>query len=263
MHAGRAGHRLDDHRGDVRRVVQRDQLEQIVGELGALGRHAALEAAELGVRQVIGLERLAVDLAVADDAADRDAAEVDAVVALLAADEPGLGALALEPPVRARHLERGVGGLGARAAEEHVIEAGRRQGLQPVGELERRGVAELERRRVVERRGLALDRLDDLAAAVAQARAPQARQPVEDLAAAIVGVVRALGGDDHARVLLELAIAGEGHPVGVEPGSVGISTTSATTTRPGGPPPAATRCSSLESCRVSEEYSPLPRSAMR
>ena len=34
--ADRAGHRLDDHRGDGRRVVQRHQPLQRVGELGAV-----------------------------------------------------------------------------------------------------------------------------------------------------------------------------------------------------------------------------------
>ena len=108
--------------------------------------------------------RLAERLAVADDAADRDAAEVDAVIALLAADQARLRALALRAPVRARHLERRVGGLGARAGEEHVVEAGGRELLDLVRELERQRVAELERRRVVERRDLLLHGLGDLAA---------------------------------------------------------------------------------------------------
>ncbi|MEE7594153.1 aminotransferase class III-fold pyridoxal phosphate-dependent enzyme, partial [Escherichia coli] len=50
QYAGGAGHRLDDHRGDVRGVVQFDQLEQFVGQLDAAGlghpageRHAWLQ----------------------------------------------------------------------------------------------------------------------------------------------------------------------------------------------------------------------------
>ena len=81
-------------------------------------------------------------------------------------------------------------------------------------------VAVLERRRVVERGDLLADRLDDLAPSVAEPAAPQPRQAVEDLLAVGVGVVRALGGDDHARVRLELAVAGERHPVRVEPGRI-------------------------------------------
>ena len=41
QHAGGAGHRLDDHRGDGRGVVQRDEALEIVGELGAVLRLAA------------------------------------------------------------------------------------------------------------------------------------------------------------------------------------------------------------------------------
>ena len=42
QHAGRAGHRLDDDRGDGRGVVQRDDALELVGELGAvLGLAAA------------------------------------------------------------------------------------------------------------------------------------------------------------------------------------------------------------------------------
>ena len=56
-------------------------------------RHAARERfglvaqRELRVRQVIGVDRQAERLAIAGDAADGDAAEVDAVIALLATDQ--------------------------------------------------------------------------------------------------------------------------------------------------------------------------------
>ena len=222
-HAARACHRLDDQRRDIRGIVERDQLEQIVGELRAGLGHAACERGrlvrerELGVADVIGFDRLAEHLAVRDDATDGDAAEVNAVVALLAADEPGLRALTLRAPVRARHLERRVRGFRARANEEHVIESGRRELLDLVRERERARMTELERGRVVERCDLLLHGLDDLLVAVAEAAAPQAREPVEDLLALGVGVVRALATDDHARAVLELAIAGVRHPVRIEP----------------------------------------------
>ncbi len=97
------------------------------------------------------------------------------MIALLAADQAGLRALPFRAPVRARDLERRVGGLGTRAAEEHVVEARRRELLDLVRELERVRVPELERGRVVEIRDGLLDRLDDLAPAVAEAAAPQPR----------------------------------------------------------------------------------------
>ena len=221
--ARRARERLDDHRRDVRRVVQRDQVEQAIGQLGAVFRHAARERVlrELRVRQEIGVDALAEQLAVRPDAADRDAAEVHAVVALLAADQARLGALALRAPVRARQLQRRIGRFRARTREEHVVEAGRRQVLDLVRELERLRVAVLERRRVVELRDLAAHRFGDLGAAVAEARAPEARQAVVDLAAFGIRVIRALGRHDHARIGLELSVGGERHPVRVEPRGIG------------------------------------------
>lgn len=222
-HARRTGERLDDHGRDVRCVVQRDQVEQAVGQLGAVLGHPARELVfgELRVRQEVGVEALAEQLAVRPDPADRDTAEVHAVITLLAADQARLRALALRAPVRAGQLQRGVGRFRARPREEHVVEAGRRQFLDLVGELERFRMAELERRRVVELRDLAAHGFDDFRAAVAEARAPEARQAVEDLAAFGVRVIRALARHDHARVGLELAVGRERHPVRVEPRGVG------------------------------------------
>ena len=63
----------------------------------------------MGVRHVIDAgEQAAEQLAVGDDAADRDAAEADAVIAALAADQPLPGALAPGAVVGQRDLQRGV-----------------------------------------------------------------------------------------------------------------------------------------------------------
>ena len=109
--ASRAGHRLDDDGGDVGRVMQADDVQQLVSQVGALLGHATHKAAVggLGVGQVVGLDALTKELAVGHQPAHRDAAEVDAVVALDAADEPGLAGLALVAPVSACHLQRSVG----------------------------------------------------------------------------------------------------------------------------------------------------------
>ena len=95
--------------------MQGNQFEQIVCQLGPCGWHAPAKRPRggLGVGQVVGLNALAERLAVAQNAADRDATKVDTVVALFAADQPGLGALALGTPVGAGHFERGVGRLRA------------------------------------------------------------------------------------------------------------------------------------------------------
>src|SRR5688572_28471274 len=88
-------------------------------------------------------------LLVRGDAADRHAAEVDAVVAALAADQAVAPRLAARALVGERDLERGVGGLGARVAEENAREPRRRDAREPLGELERGRVAHLERRREI------------------------------------------------------------------------------------------------------------------
>ena len=216
------GHRsgaLDDHGSDVAGVVQRNHFEQAVGQLLARGRHALVErtCGRLGVGQVVSLHALAKQLAVGHDAAHRDAAKVHAVVALFAADQARLGALALGAPVGAGHLQRRVGRLGARAGEEHIVQPCGRQFLHAVGQLERQRVAKLEGGGVIELHRLLADGLGDLAAAMAQARAPQARETVENFAAFGVGVVGTAALHDHARVGLELAVGGVGHPVRVQP----------------------------------------------
>ena len=99
QHAGRAGHRLDDDGGDGRGVVQRDDALQLVGELRAMLRLAAREGVlgrQVRVRHVVDAgQQRAEHLAVGDDAADRDAAEIDAVIAALAADQAEARAVAL------------------------------------------------------------------------------------------------------------------------------------------------------------------------
>ena len=44
QHAGRARHRLDDHRRDGRGIVQRDDALQVVGEMGAHSRSPLVKA---------------------------------------------------------------------------------------------------------------------------------------------------------------------------------------------------------------------------
>src|SRR4029079_6900669 len=84
--------------------------------------------AVVGVRQVVDArQHRAERLAVVAKPADRHAAEADAVIAALAADEARALALALRHPVGERDLERGVGGFRSGVAEEHAVEVGGRQ----------------------------------------------------------------------------------------------------------------------------------------
>ena len=156
--------------------MQRNQAQQVVGQLGALVGHAAREgvAGELRVRQVVSRNALAKHLAVGHNAADRDAAKVNAVVTLFAPDHDGFAGLTLDAPVGPGDFERGVGRLGARAGEKHVVEPGGREFFQLVGQRKRQRVAVLEGGRIVQRRHLFRHRLGDFFAPVAEAAAPQA-----------------------------------------------------------------------------------------
>src|SRR5580700_7988575 len=92
----------------------------------ALGEGLVLAA--IGRRQMIDAgQQRAEMLAVTDDAADRNAAEADAVIAALAADQPGARGLPAHIMISERDLERGVDRLGAGIAEEHAVEIVRRQ----------------------------------------------------------------------------------------------------------------------------------------
>ena len=182
-HAGGTRKRLDDHRSNVAGIVQVDDVEQVVGQRRALparaiglGRgHAFEERAHrgLGVRQVVGFHALAKQLAVAHNAAHRNAAKVHAVVTLDATNEAGFLAHALGAPVGAGHFQRRVGRLGARAREENMAQPRRHAFHHLVGQLERQRVAKLECGRVVQRAHLLRHGSGDFFAPVAQARAPQ------------------------------------------------------------------------------------------
>jgi hypothetical protein len=103
-----------------------------------------------------GQER-AEEFAVVDDAADGDAAEADAVIAALAADQPGARALAAHIVIRERDLERGIDRLRARIAEKHAVEIARRQRRDPARQLEGFGMGEVKSRRIIELGRLALE----------------------------------------------------------------------------------------------------------
>src|SRR5471030_2131318 len=155
-------------------------------------------------------------LAIVHHAAHGNATEADTVIATLAADEARARALAVGAVIGERDLERRVHGFGARVAVEGVVEVARQQRGMARGQLERLGMAHLERGRVVHLVELLQDRGLDLLAAVARIDAPQARGAVDDLAALRRPVVNALGLGQHARVLLELPVRGERHEEGVE-----------------------------------------------
>ncbi|MCY1354833.1 hypothetical protein D9M69_412270 [compost metagenome] len=142
QHAGGAGQRLDDHGGDVGRVMQREDALQLVGEVRAPLRLALGEGGlgdvERG-RQVVRARHQVgrVGLAVRADAAHRHAAEAHAVVAALTADKAGALAFAARAVVRQRDLQCGVDRLRTRVGEEDAVQALRHDRSHLGGSLER------------------------------------------------------------------------------------------------------------------------------
>ena len=200
--------------------MERDDTLQIVRQMRApfrLAPRKGLLGAVIGVGQMIDAgQQRSEELAVLDDAADRNAAEPNAVIAAFAADQSGAAALSGHVPIGERNLERRIDRLRAGIAEEHVVEIAGGE----LGDARRNGeparMAELECRRIVELACLFLDRRRDLVAVMARIAAPQARRAVDDLSAFRRVVIHSLGAGDHARPLLERAIGREWQPPGLK-----------------------------------------------
>jgi hypothetical protein len=133
-------------------------------------------------------------------------------IAALAADQAEAGAFAPYAMIGDRHLKGGIHRFRAGIGEEHMIHALRRNINQPVGQFEHDRMTHLKGRRVVQFRGLGLDRFHDLGSAMAGIDAPQPRSAVQNLASVTGGVVHVLRPDQHAGRLLELPVCREGHP---------------------------------------------------
>jgi hypothetical protein len=144
------------------------------------------------------------------------AAEADPVIAAFAADQADALTLPPHVVVGERNFQRGVDRFRAGIAEEHVVEVAGREVCDPACQLERLGMGELERRRIVELGGLALDRLHDRIAIVARIGAPHPGGAIEHGAAVRPVIVHVLGAHDEARRFLEGPVRRERNPVGFE-----------------------------------------------
>ena len=176
QHARRTGHRLDDHRGDGRRVMQRAKALEVLGELGAV---RGLSPRKCISRQVVRMAQVvhagyarAEGAPVVDDAADCHAAKVDAVIATLAPDQTEAAAFAARAVIGQRDLERRVRRFRARVGKEDARIAARREACETLRELESDGMPHLERRREIHFADLPAHRFDDFRPAVAGVHAP-------------------------------------------------------------------------------------------
>ncbi|MCY1536000.1 hypothetical protein D9M68_714360 [compost metagenome] len=169
------------------------------------------------MRQVVDVRQQGGEgLAIVDHAAHRDTAEADAVVAQLAADQAGAGALADGALVGEGDLQGGVRRFRAGVGEEHFVQALGRDVCQALGQLEGQGMAHLEGRREIQLGDLPAHRFGDFSAAVASVAAPEAGGTVEHLVSVAAGEEHPFGAFQQARIGLELAVGGEGHPEVIE-----------------------------------------------
>ena len=200
--------------------MQRDKAVEIIGKVRApfgLADGEGLLLAIVGHLQMVDAgEQRAELLAVVDDAADRDAAKADAMIAALATDQPHTRRIALHVVIGERDLERGVDGFRAGIAEENVVEIAGRQRGDAARQFERLGMGKLKSRRVIECCRFLLDRRNNRFAVMAGIRAPEPGRAVEELAPVAGDVMHVLGADDDPRPLLEGAVGRERHPIGFE-----------------------------------------------
>src|SRR3546814_20319511 len=109
-HAGRARHRLDDHRGDRLGTVQVDAPLEIVGQLGAMLRKAAREGVAFDVVRVAEMvdarQPAAEGAPTVDEAADADPAEPGAMLAARPPANPRPRPPPLPPPNHPTGLPR-------------------------------------------------------------------------------------------------------------------------------------------------------------
>src|SRR5690606_32891247 len=136
----------------------------------------------MGVAQVIASRQLREDAAVGNDAANRDTAESDAVIAAFAADQARTRALSDGALVGDGDLQRRVDRFGTGIGIEDAVEALRGDLRETLGEFEGDRMAHPERRGIVEREQLLLDGAGDLLAAMAGIDAPQACGSIENAA---------------------------------------------------------------------------------
>jgi hypothetical protein len=194
--AGRAGDGLDEAGRNGVAPVEIGEPLQIVGELSTVHALARREAVLLkpGVPQVHDPRQSGAEaLAVLHHPAERDAADVDAVVAALTAHEALALPLAAGAVVEQSDLHGRIDGFGAGVREEESVQVARRDVGEHARQLEGARMAVLERGPEIERPVLARDGVEDLAAAVPEGAAEETGTAVQQTVPSIIPEVHPLG----------------------------------------------------------------------
>ena len=216
--AGRSRHGFDDNRGDIAAVVQQAKPGEVFRQLDTVLRQTAGERIAFYIERMAqmidtGKQYRTEHLAIRHDAANRHAAEVHTVIALLAPDEPCTVAFAARAVIADGDLQCGVDRLGAGVRKEAVVDALRRHRGDALGEFQCLVIRYLERHAVVQRGHLLLHGFDDLRVAVAEPGRPQPRKRVVQARTVVGRVPVSTRARDDTWLLVEVAVGRKRHPI--------------------------------------------------
>ena len=154
-----------------------------------------------------------VDIPEGAGASDADGAQRIAVICVLHRDDaPTLWASHVRPELDG-HLQRDLNRAGAVFAEEDVVQAGREERGETIGEVDHRLMRDPEQRTVLQPRGLTPDRLDDVRMAVPVHDGPHRGHAVDVLTSVLCDQEVSLGAVDHElRLAFEAAHLRKGMP---------------------------------------------------
>src|SRR2546429_3695350 len=100
------------------------------------GERVLLEAVRM-LKMIDRRQQIAECLSVCRYAADRNSAEIRAVIAAFAPDQPAPRTFAARTMIGQRNLERGIDRLGTGIRKKRIVEVGRHHVLEPFSDSER------------------------------------------------------------------------------------------------------------------------------
>lgn len=165
-----------------------------------------------GAQVVDAWQQRTIRSPVGADAAHRDAAETHAVVAARSTDKPCTSTVPPRAVESQGDLQRGIHRLGTRIAEEDMIQRPWQERREAACEFERQRMPDLKGREKIGDRRLRLNRLGDLAPAVARIDAPEPRGSIQHRPTVGREIVHLASRREQKRLGFECPIVGERHP---------------------------------------------------